>query len=84
LNSRSKQKPDYVLDFRGAISSITLLKMSDIFKEMKTNQILELLVHDKDTMDDIFKILPKSSYIKKVINEGSFNRISVKKITEES
>lgn len=84
MQSRSKQKPDHVVDFRGAISSIALLEMSDRFKEMKKNQVIELLVDDKDTVDDIFKILPKSSYTEKMIDEGTFKRIRIKKTKEDS
>ena len=53
---------DYIVDFRGAIASITLLEMTDTFREMKNDQILEILVLDPETISDIFKVLPASSY----------------------
>jgi len=87
LNMKHKKtgkKSEYVLDFRGAISSITLLEMSNKFKEMKMNQTLELLVRDKETIDDIFKILPESSCTKNIINENTFDRIIIKKIEEDN
>jgi len=83
-HKKTGKKSEYVLDFRGAISSITLLEMSNKFKEMKMNQTLELLVRDKETIDDIFKILPESSCTKNIINENTFDRIIIKKIEEDN
>jgi TusA-related sulfurtransferase len=53
---------DNTVDFRGAIASITLLEMTDTFREMKADQILKILVLDPETISDIFKVLPASSY----------------------
>jgi len=57
-----KPKADHFLDLRGAISPITLLKVTQAFREMKPNEILEILVGDPDTQKDLFKILPDLSY----------------------
>ena len=57
-----KIKPDYILDLRGAIPPITLLKASQVFREMKPNEVLEILCRDPDTRCDLFKVLPPLSY----------------------
>ena len=57
-----KPKADHLLDLRGAISPITLLKVTQAFREMKPNEILEILVGDPDTRKDLFKVLPDLSY----------------------
>ena len=81
LKPKQKHKPDYTLDFRKAITSIALLELSRIFEAMEPNQILEIYVHDKDTISDICKVLPKSSY-EMNINEGenSVSRIKITKV----
>jgi len=53
---------DYILDFRGSISSISLLKITRIFNEMKALEIMEILGLDPDTLQDLFKVLADSSY----------------------
>jgi TusA-related sulfurtransferase len=57
-----KQKPDYTLDFRGTITSITLLKASRIFREMRPREIIMIKGCDSDTRTDLFKVLPNASY----------------------
>lgn len=57
-----KQKSDYILDLRSAIPPITLLKVSQVFREMKPKEILEILCQDPDTRCDLFKVLPPLSY----------------------
>ena len=81
LKPKSRRKPDYTLDFRGAISSMVLLELSRVFEKMEQNQILNIYVQDKDTIADIFKVLPKSSYEMNIIEgKNSVNRIKIKKI----
>lgn len=78
-----EQKADYILDFRGSISSISLLKMTRIFKEMKARQIIEVLGSDPDMQKDLFKVLPESSYevvfMNVVEDDGYFYRVQIKK-----
>lgn len=79
--SRLRRKPDYTLDFRKAITSMALLELSHVFEEMKSNQRLEILVQDKNTIADICKVLPKSSYEMNIMEEeNSVSRIKIKKI----
>lgn len=56
------KKADYSLDFRGAITSLALLKLSRTFREMKSNQTLEVLGLDPDTRSDLFRLLPPVAY----------------------
>jgi len=84
LNAKSKEKADYVLDFRGAISSIALLEMSNKLKEMKANQILVLFVRDEETIDDIVKMLPKFSCTNTITSESGFKKIIIKKTENDT
>ncbi|MCP4689155.1 MAG: hypothetical protein GY859_13965 [Desulfobacterales bacterium] len=56
------RKANYTIDFRGGISSISLLKMTRIFKDMKPLEIMEILGSDTATRRDLFKVLPAASY----------------------
>lgn len=81
-----KHKADYILDFRGSISSISLLKMSRIFKEMKSRQIIEILGSDPDMQKDLFKVLPEASYevifINVIEDENYFYQVQLRKRME--
>ena len=55
------QKADYVLDFRETITPIALLKMTQVLREMKTSEVLEIVANDPDTRTDVFKVIPASS-----------------------
>ena len=79
-----KRKADHILDFRGSITTISLLKLSQTFREMKPDEVLEILGSNLDTRNDLFKVLPDDSYeliFLDVVEEGdSFYRIQLKKI----
>ena len=53
---------DHLLDLKGAVSPLTLLKVIEVFGEMKPNETLEVLGSDPDTRTDLFKVLASSSY----------------------
>ena len=78
-----KQKADHILDFRGTITSISLLKLTQTFREMKPNEVLEILGSNPDTRSDLFKVLPDHSYdlvFLDIVEEGDyFYRIHLKK-----
>ncbi len=80
-----KTKADYTLDFRGAISPITLLKLSNLFKRMKPEEELEILGRDPETRTYLFKILPKGAFQlveKSVMHDVQlYYRIRIKKVT---
>ncbi|MFZ0482414.1 MAG: hypothetical protein WAL93_03405 [Desulfobacterales bacterium] len=78
-----KQKADHILDCRGSITDISLLKFVQTFREMKPNEVLEILGSNLDTRSDLFKVLPNDSYeliFLDVVEEGDFfYRIQLKK-----
>ena len=78
-----KRKADHILDFRGSITSMSLLKLIQTFREMKPNEVLELLGNNLDTRSDLFKVLPDDAYeliFLDVVEEGEyFYRIQLKR-----
>ncbi len=50
------------LDLRGAIIPFTLLKVSQTFKMINPGETLEVLLCGAESRNDLFKILPDSSY----------------------
>jgi len=78
-----KREADHILDFRGSITSISLLKLTQTFREMKANEVLEILGSNPDTRSDLFKVLPDDSYdlifLDVVDEEDYFYRIQLKK-----
>ena len=78
-----KREADHILDFRGSITSISLLKLTQTFREMKANEVLEILGSNLDTRSDLFKVLPDDSYdlifLDVVEEEDYFFRIQLKK-----
>ena len=80
-----KPKVDHYLDLRGAIPPISLLKVIQMFRKMKTNEILEILGRDPDTRMDIFKIIPDFAYelivVEEMRRDDSF-RVQMKKRTD--
>ncbi len=55
------QKADYILDFRETITSLALLKMTQVLREMNTEEILEIITGDSDARTDVFKVIPASA-----------------------
>lgn len=77
-----KKKPDHILDLREAIPPITLLKVSQVFREMKPCEILEILCRDPETRTDLFKVLPPASYeliVMEELSEDAALRVQMKK-----
>ncbi|MBI5581698.1 MAG: sulfurtransferase TusA family protein [Deltaproteobacteria bacterium] len=77
-----EQKADYRLDLRGAITPITLLKATEVFRQMKCNQVLEVVGRDSDTRNDLLKVLPPLSFdliSSEEIAEDMSYRIQLKK-----
>ena len=50
-------KGNHILDLRETIPPITLLKISQVFRDMKPGEILEILCRDLDTRRDVFKVI---------------------------
>jgi TusA-related sulfurtransferase len=78
-----KRKVNHYLDFRGSITSISLLKLIQTFREMKPDEVLEILGSNLDTRSDLFKVLPDDAcelIFLDVVEEGDcFYRIQLKK-----
>jgi TusA-related sulfurtransferase len=76
------RKPDYLLDLRGAITPITLLKTTEVFRQMQGDEILEVIGRDEDTRNDLMKVLPPRSFDlileEEIANDRSY-RIQLKK-----
>ena len=53
---------DYTLDFRNTFSSISLLKMTEIFGRMLPGETMEICGFDPDIRRDLLKVLPENSY----------------------
>ena len=74
--------PDHTLDLREAISPLALLKVSQMFREMKSGKIMEILGSDPETKEDLFKILPAASYkLVDMKDQKSFYRIRLRKLS---
>ena len=76
-----KQKADYIVDFRGAIKSLTLMKLTHVFRGMKNNEVVKITGLDADTRSDLFKVLPAIAYelVFEEEREGDFCNIHLKK-----
>ena len=82
-------KVNYTLDFRGSITPIMLLKVTQMFSKMKAEDILEIQGSDPDTQKDLFKVLPNTSYELISVDTSEqngpecFYRIRLKKCAKE-
>jgi TusA-related sulfurtransferase len=76
-------KADIIIDFRGSISSISLLKTTQIFEKMKPLEIMEIRVADMDTRHDLLKVLPEKSYVvlpaEATEEDGSYHQVRIQK-----
>jgi TusA-related sulfurtransferase len=72
----------FLLDVRGAIVPIALLKACQAFREMKTGETMEILVNDPDIRKDLFRVLPSSTCeLLDIREETSFSRFVLRKRT---
>jgi len=75
-----KTEPDEVLDLRNFLGPVALLKVTNVFRELLPNQVLEIVVGDLDMKNDLFKVLKAFSYeIIDVDEHETFCRIWLKK-----
>lgn len=72
-----------VIDFSDSLSSISLLKVTQVFGKMKSSEILEIRGADPDTQQDLFKLLPPASYevvdVKELDREGETGWVTIRK-----
>ncbi len=75
-----KKKADYILDFRESITSLALLTMAQMVKQMKPDECLEIIVEDPEVRSDVLKIVPGCELIGMEFKEGEdLCRIQFKK-----
>ena len=77
-----RQEADHIIDLRGFIIPIALLKVSQVFREMLPDQTLEVLCYDSEIRNDLLKILPALSYeliFAEDTRDGNSFRIQMKK-----
>ena len=55
--SRSKSKVDHCLDLRGLIIPLTLLKITQAFRNIKDGETMDIVGTDPDTRRDFLKML---------------------------
>ncbi len=72
------------IDLRGFMVPFTLLKISNSFRTLEKEEILEILLSDRDALDDLVMIIPESAYalIKMEVLDGEDQgiRIQLKKM----
>lgn len=81
LNNSIEPKADRRLDFRDLVTPLALLKLTHVFNEMRSNEILECVGQNPTTMADFFKVLPAVSYeiVTQEECEDRYYRIVLKK-----
>ncbi|NNG01601.1 MAG: hypothetical protein HKM93_19590 [Desulfobacteraceae bacterium] len=79
----NEYKADHILDIRDSVTPLALLKFTNVFNEMNSNEILECVGRTPETMADLFKVLPPVSYeiVIKEEFEHKFFRILLRKKT---
>ncbi len=50
------------MDLRRGGSPVTLLKISNLFRKVKPDEVLEILGRDSETRTLLFKILPEGTF----------------------
>ena len=53
--------PINVIDFRNSLSSISLLKVTQVLENMESAEIMEIRGADLEICQDIFKVLPEEN-----------------------
>jgi len=79
------KKTDRVLDLKGMVTPISLLKVTGVFRKMKKDETLEIVGCDQDTRAGLVKVLQPSSYeLERATggNKGPFHLIKLKKIQD--
>ena len=57
-----ESRKSIILDLKGIILPLALLKVSDAFRKIKKGESLEILTESNEIQDDIFKVLNISCY----------------------
>ena len=57
-----KTNANHNINFKGSITPMTLLKLSNLFRAMKSGETIELIGLDEEIKKDLFKVLHQFSY----------------------
>ncbi len=72
-----------ILDLRRYIPPLSLLKLTETFRHMRSNGVLEIMGQDPDTWTDLFKVLPSGSYelvgVQGKIENGDGYKVTIRK-----
>lgn len=81
MNDHLEHKADRTLDFRDSVTPLALLKFTNVFSEMRPNEVLECIGRNPKTLVDLFKVLSPVSYeiVIKEEFENRYFRILLKK-----
>ncbi|MBW2094038.1 MAG: sulfurtransferase TusA family protein [Deltaproteobacteria bacterium] len=75
-----KAHADAILDLRGSIIPVAMLEFTKAFGEMKVGGIMEVLVGDRETKINLFKVLRAYPYELLDLNENnSVYRVRLRK-----
>jgi len=71
---------DHILDLRGMIIPVSLLKITQALREIKSGETVEIVGSDPETKRDLFKILRAFSYeLLNVDDEKTVYRVRLRK-----
>ena len=71
---------DHILDLRGTIIPVSLLKITQALREIKSGEVVEIVGSDPETRRDLFKILRAFSYqLLNVHDEKTVYRVRLRK-----
>jgi len=66
-----KAHADAILDLRGSIIPVAMLEFTKAFSEMKVGGVMEVLVGDRETKLNLFKVLRAYPYELLDLNENN-------------
>ncbi len=64
-----------VIDFSDSFSAISLLKVSQVFAEMRSSEVLEIRGAEPDICQDLFRLLPQEAYEILPAEEGTTGEV---------
>ena len=75
-----KETPDTTLDLRGTILPVAMLEFTKAFSEMDPEGVMEILMGDLETKEDLFRVLRAYPYeLLDMVENETFFRIKLKR-----
>ena len=75
-----KSAVDHILDLRGMIVPVTFLNITQVLRDIKSGETVEIVASDPETKRDLFKVLRSFSYeVLNVHNDKTSYRVRLKK-----